>query len=171
MAKLHFITGGQRSGKSSYAQQLVEAATEEPIYLATAKIGDEDFRDRVKRHQEARGEQWTTLEIPVKISEAELSGKVVLMDCVTLWLSNLFFDHQDESIDAILDLAKAEFNRLLAKDCELYVISNEIGMGGHAEHALARRFADLQGWMNQYIAQRADTVTLMVSGMPLTLKQ
>lgn len=170
MAKIHFITGGQRSGKSAYAQQLAEAASDAPVYLATAKIWDEDFKERVQRHKDDRGDEWTTFEIPVKISEAEVEGRVVLLDCVTLWLTNIFFENQDLKIDKILHLAKAEYDKLIAKDCTLYIISNEIGMGGHAENALARRFADLQGWMNQYIAKKADAVTLMVSGIPVGVK-
>jgi adenosylcobinamide kinase/adenosylcobinamide-phosphate guanylyltransferase len=94
----------------------------------------------------------------------------VVLDCITLWLTNLFFDHQEKSVDEVLTMAKAEFDRLLKKEAILIVISNEIGLGGHAESAVARRFTDLQGWMNQYIASLADEAVLMVAGLPLKLK-
>ncbi|PWD98413.1 bifunctional adenosylcobinamide kinase/adenosylcobinamide-phosphate guanylyltransferase [Marinilabilia rubra] len=167
---LHFITGGQRSGKSSYAQKLALEKSSNPVYLATARIWDDDFRQRVERHQRDRGPEWTSMEEPVNISECDIEGRVVVMDCVTLWLTNLFFDHQDKSVDEVLVKAKTEFEKLMQKDATLIVISNEIGLGGHAENALARRFTDLQGWMNQYIASRADEATMMVAGLPLKLK-
>ncbi|WP_291856021.1 bifunctional adenosylcobinamide kinase/adenosylcobinamide-phosphate guanylyltransferase, partial [Marinilabilia sp.] len=153
---LYFITGGQRSGKSSFAQKLALEKSSNPVYLATARIWDDDFRKRVERHQNDRGEEWTNLEEPVTISECDVTGRVVVLDCVTLWLTNLFFDHQDKAVDEVLAMAKTEFDKLLMKDATLIVISNEIGLGGHAGNAVARRFSDLQGWMNQYIASRAD---------------
>ncbi len=167
---IHFITGGQRSGKSRFAQELALSKSENPIYLATARIWDDDFKERVRRHKNDRGDNWTTLEIPVNISEAEVKRKVVVIDCITLWLTNLYFDNQNFKIDEILELAKEELSKLFEKNCSLLIISNEIGMGGHAESALARKFADLQGWVNQFIADKADEVTLMVSGLPLTIK-
>ena len=93
------------------------------------------------------------------------------MDCVTLWLTNLFFDNQGKAVDEVLDIAQREFDRLMEKDTHLIVISNEIGMGGHAENELARKFTDLQGWMNQYIAGKAHEVTLMVSGLAVKIKK
>ncbi|MCG6190289.1 bifunctional adenosylcobinamide kinase/adenosylcobinamide-phosphate guanylyltransferase [Maribellus maritimus] len=167
---IHFITGGQRSGKSRFAQELAFSKSDTPVYLATARIWDDDFKERVQRHQNDRGNNWTTLEIPVKISQAEVEGKVVVLDCITLWLTNLYFDNQNLHIDEILELAKKELNELFEKNCTLFIISNEIGMGGHAENALARKFADLQGWVNQFIASVANEVTLMVSGLPLKIK-
>ncbi len=169
-ATIHFITGGQRSGKSRFAQELALSKSDNPIYLATARIWDDDFKERVRRHKNDRGDNWTTLEIPVNISEAEVKRKVVVIDCITLWLTNLYFDNQNLKIDEILELAKEELSKLFEKNCTLLIISNEIGMGGHAENALARKFADLQGWVNQFIADKADEVTLMVSGLPLTIK-
>lgn len=170
MGVIHFITGGQRSGKSSYAQHLALEASAEPVYLATARIWDEDFRQRVLRHQADRGKEWTSLEIPEEIGSADFKNKVVVMDCVTLWLTNLFFKEKDTTIEEVLEKAKKEFDKMVAQDAVFFIISNEIGMGGHAEHAVSRKFADLQGWMNQYIARHADSVTLMVSGMPLFVK-
>jgi adenosylcobinamide kinase/adenosylcobinamide-phosphate guanylyltransferase len=170
-ANIHFVTGGQRSGKSRFAQDLALSKSATPVYMATARIWDDDFKERVQRHQNDRGDNWTSLEIPLEISRAEVEGKVVVFDCITLWLTNLYFDNQELSIDEILVLAKKELNKLFEKNCDLVIISNEIGMGGHAENALARKFADLQGWVNQFIASTADEVTLMVSGLPLTIKR
>ncbi|MFV0522804.1 MAG: bifunctional adenosylcobinamide kinase/adenosylcobinamide-phosphate guanylyltransferase [Mangrovibacterium sp.] len=169
-SSIHFITGGQRSGKSRFAQELALKKSKEPIYLATSRIWDDDFKERVRRHQSDRGDNWTTLEIPVQISRAEIESRVVVLDCITLWLTNLYFDHQGSSIDEILHLAKIELHQLFTKNSELIIISNEIGLGGHAENELARKFTDLQGWTNQFIAGIADEVTLMVSGLPLKLK-
>jgi len=96
MAQITFITGGQRSGKSSYAQQLAEKKSEHSVYLATARIWDDDFNERVKRHQSDRGKQWKTIEEEIEISKHDLSEKTVLMDCVTLWLTNIFYENKNE---------------------------------------------------------------------------
>lgn len=167
---LYFITGGQRSGKSSYAQTLALKKSSAPVYLATARIRDEDFRERVDRHQQDRGPEWTTIEEAVYISHTDVTGRVVVLDCITLWLTNLFLDNQERSVDAVFSIAAAEFDRLLEKGVTLIAISNEIGLGGHAENALARRFTDLQGRVNQHIAAKADEAVLMVSGLPIQLK-
>lgn len=167
---IHFITGGQRSGKSSYAEHLALEASEHPVYLATSRIWDADFAERVKRHQEGRGKQWENVEKEVHLSEYDASGKVVVIDCITLWLTNLFFDNNEASVDEVLEMAKTEFNQFTKADAHYLFISNEIGMGGHAANEVGRKFTDLQGWMNQYIAQKADVVTLMVSGIPLVVK-
>jgi adenosylcobinamide kinase/adenosylcobinamide-phosphate guanylyltransferase len=167
---LHFITGGQRSGKSSYAQQLALQNSDSPVYLATSRVWDDDFRERIVRHQTDRGPEWTNLEEPVHISNAEVRGRTVVLDCITLWLTNLFFDNKEQTIDEVLELAKTEFDKLMEKEAVFFVISNEIGLGGHAESDVARRFTDLQGWMNQYIASRADEATLLVAGLPVKLK-
>lgn len=170
MAYIQFITGGQRSGKSSYAQKMALEKSDNPIYLATARIWDDDFKLRVERHQSDRGSEWTNMEIPVHIGDAHIDDRVVVMDCVTLWLTNLFFDNKDLPVDGVLQFAKEEFNKMVKKDVTLIVISNEIGLGGHAENEVARRFTDLQGWMNQFIASKSDETTLMVAGLPLKLK-
>jgi adenosylcobinamide kinase/adenosylcobinamide-phosphate guanylyltransferase len=170
MAELHLITGGQRSGKSSFAQKTALCLTQVPVYLATAQIWDDDFKDRINRHKAERGDNWENLEIPVYISQADVEGKVVLLDCITLWLTNIFFKHKNLTIDEILGLAKQEFNKLLEQNAYFIVVTNEIGLGGHGENEVARKFTDLQGWMNQYIASLANEVTLMISGIPLKIK-
>ncbi len=169
MAQITFITGGQRSGKSSFAQRMAEKKAESPIYLATARIWDEDFQSRVKRHQSDRGEQWQTIEEQIEISKHNLTGKVVLLDCITLWLTNIFYENKN-NIDESLEAAKEEWRKFIAQDFTLIVVSNELGMGVHPEHEIARKFADLQGWMNQYIAKTADDVFLMVSGIQVKIK-
>lgn len=169
MAEITFITGGQRSGKSSFAQRLAEEKSESPIYLATARIWDEDFKSRVKRHQSDRADQWQTIEEEIEISKHKLAGKVVLLDCITLWLTNIFYENKSD-VDASLELAKSEWDKFTTQDFTLLVVSNELGMGVHPENEMTRKFADLQGWMNQYIAKSANAVQLMVSGIPVKIK-
>lgn len=169
MQNITFITGGARSGKSSYGQGLAEKDSANPVYLATARIWDEDFKERIDRHKADRGPEWTTIEEEKNLSKLDLKGKTVLMDCVTLWLTNIFFD-QAFDLNKSLEVAKEEWNRFIQQDFNLIVVSNEIGMGVHPEHKSARKFADLQGFMNQYIAASAQSAFLMVSGIPMKLK-
>lgn len=170
MRRVIFVTGGQRSGKSKYAQNLAESLSDQPIYMATARHWDADFDARIKRHQDDRGDRWTTLEEEVNLSAHDLSGQVVLLDCVTLWLTNIYSDN-DYDTSRSLDIAKAEWCRFVEQDFTLIVVSNEIGMGTHASEESARHFADLQGWINQFIAQLADEVIFMVSGIPVPIKK
>jgi adenosylcobinamide kinase/adenosylcobinamide-phosphate guanylyltransferase len=167
--KLYYISGGQRSGKSRYAQDLALQLTPTPVYLATSRAWDDDHRQRIARHVADRDARWTTLEEEKYLSRLDLGGRVVVLDCVTLWLTNFFTDANYE-VETALGQAQAEFDKLLTQDCTLLVISNEIGMGLHATSDAGRKFTDLQGWLNQYIAQRADHAIFMVSGLPLTVK-
>lgn len=168
MSRVILITGGQRSGKSGHAEQLALSLTDSPVYLATAHIWDDEFRERVRRHQERRGQQWTNIEEERYLSRHDLTGRVVVVDCVTLWLTNFFFDNND--VDQTLTTAKDEFDRLTRQDATFIFVTNEIGLGGVSDNALQRQFTDLEGWMNQHIAQRADEVILMVSGIPMKIK-
>lgn len=168
MSKVILITGGQRSGKSGHAEQLALSLTDSPVYLATAHIWDDEFRERVRRHQERRGQQWTNIEEERYLSRHDLTGRVVVVDCVTLWLTNFFFDNND--VDQTLTAAKDEFDRLTRQDATFIFVTNEIGLGGVSDNALQRQFTDLEGWMNQHIAHRADEVILMVSGIPMKIK-
>lgn len=143
---------------------------EDPIYVATAHVWDEEFRERVRRHQERRGPQWTNIEEEKYLSRHNLTGRVAVIDCVTLWLTNYFFENQDQDAQQVLDIVKAEFDRFTAQDATFIFVTNEIGSGGVSVDAVQRRFTDLQGWMNQYIASRSDEVTLMVSGIPVKIK-
>lgn len=178
MGRIILITGGQRSGKSSRAEQLALSLTDQPVYLATAHIWDEEFRERVRRHQQRRGPQWTNIEEEKYLSRHDLTGRVAVIDCVTLWLTNYFTPSEHPlkggesrlEVDQILETVKAEFDRFTAHDATYIFVTNEIGSGGVSQNALQRKFTDLEGWMNQYIASRADEVILMVSGIPLRVK-
>ena len=169
MKRIILITGGARSGKSGYAEKLALSLSDAPVYLATARIWDEEFRERVRRHQARRGPQWTNIEEEKLLSRHDLSGRVVLVDCLTLWATNFFFD-LDSDVDRALAALQAEFDRFTAQDATFILVTNEIGMGGTSENDIQRRFTDLQGWMNQYAAARADEVVLMVSGIPVKIK-
>ena len=164
-----FITGGARSGKSTYAQQLALSLSSNPVYIATAKIWDGDFEKRVKRHQNERDEQWTNIEEQRNVSMLPVEDKVCVIDCVTLWLTNFFIDTKND-IDVSLVLFKEQIDGLHKKPGTFIIISNEIGMGVHAETEVGRKFTDLQGWANQYAAAKATKVILMVSGIPVIIK-
>ncbi len=167
--KIILVTGGQRSGKSRYAQELALRLAENPVYLATSRVWDDEFRERVKRHQQDRGPQWTNLEEEKAISKCGVQGRVVVIDCVTLWSTNFFFDN-DSDVDKSLREIKDEFDRFTKQDATFIFVTNEIGMGGVAVDTIQRRFTDLQGWVNQYIAGQADEVVLMVSGIAVRVK-
>lgn len=168
-ATIYYITGGQRSGKSNYAQNLALQLTDHPIYLATSRIWDADHKKRIERHQSDRDTRWTNLEEEKYVSKHVLHQRVVVLDCVTLWLTNFFSDNQYD-VEKSLEEAKAEFDQFIQQDFTLIIISNELGMGLHADTESGRKFTDLQGWMNQYIAQKAHHAILMVSGLPVTIK-
>ena len=168
------ITGGARSGKSRYAQLRALQLSACPVYLATARRWDEDFGDRIRRHQQDRDERWLSLEEEKYLSNRNLAGKVVVIDCVTLWLTNFFADTGQDP-EASLAACKQEMDKLSQlvqanKETVLLFVSNEIGMGLHADTEAGRKFTDLQGWMNQYIAALADEVIFLVSGLPLLIK-
>ena len=165
--RIILITGGQRSGKSKQAEELALNLSDNPVYLATAHIWDEEFRERVRRHQERRGPQWSNIEEEQFLSRHDMTGRVAVIDCVTLWLTNFFFAHDT---DLSLELAKTEFDKFTAADATYIFVTNEIGSGGVSENAIQRKFTDLEGWMNQYIASKADEVILMVSGIPVKVK-
>jgi len=168
MKKIILITGGARSGKSQYAEQLALQLSPNPVYVATAHVWDDEFRLRVKKHQERRGPEWTNIEEEKLLSRHDLSGRVAVIDCITLWCTNFFFELQD--VSAALDALKAEFDRFTARDATYIFVTNEIGMGGVSDNAVQRKFTDLQGWMNQYVAAQADEVVLMVSGIAIKVK-
>lgn len=168
MNKIILVTGGQRSGKSQYAERLALSLSPHPVYVATAHVWDDEFRQRVARHQARRGAEWDNVEEEKYLSRHDFSGRVVVVDCITLWCTNFFFEYQD--VEKALAVLKAEFDRLVAQDATFIFVTNEIGLGGVSDNAVQRQFTDLQGWMNQYVASRADEVTLMVSGIPVKIK-
>ncbi|MEM6845115.1 MAG: bifunctional adenosylcobinamide kinase/adenosylcobinamide-phosphate guanylyltransferase [Bacteroidota bacterium] len=166
---IYYISGGERSGKSRYAMNLALGLSDQPVYLATSRKWDTDFEKRVQRHQEERDQRWETWEEEKFIGRLDVAGRVVVLDCITLWLTNWFVD-LEQDIDACLDQGKQELEQLFQQEATLIIISNEIGMGVHAESPMGRKFVELQGWMNQFIADRADKAVFMVSGLPLQLK-
>lgn len=183
MKHITLITGGQRSGKSSYAEQLVRSLSDHPIYMATAHIWDEEFRERVRMHQVRRGPEWTNIEEEKTLSRHDVSGRVVLIDCCTLWATNYFTSASVSAngatddragslpdVQRILTELKEEFDRFTQQDATFVFVTNEIGMGGTSANALQRRFTDLLGWFNQYVASKADEVVMMVSGIPVKIK-
>ena len=169
MKRIILITGGMRSGKSAYAEKLALSLAPNPVYMATAHVWDEEFRQRVIRHQQARGPEWTNIEEEKYLSKHLVEGRVVLIDCVTLWCTNYFFESESKVQEA-LEKVQKEFDLFVNQDATFIFVTNEIGLGGTSENELQRKFADMQGWMNQYIATRADEVTLMVSGIPIKVK-
>ncbi|MBR0165867.1 MAG: bifunctional adenosylcobinamide kinase/adenosylcobinamide-phosphate guanylyltransferase [Prevotella sp.] len=168
MRKVILITGGARSGKSRYAEELALSLSKTPVYVATAHVWDEEFRERVRKHQERRGPEWTNIEEEKELSRHDLTGHVAVIDCITLWCTNFFFELQE--VDAALEALKAEFDKFTAHDATYIFVTNEIGMGGVSDNAVQRKFTDLQGWMNQYVASKADEVILMVSGISVKVK-
>ena len=164
-----YISGGARSGKSSFAQKIALEKSANPVYVATARIWDDDFAKRVARHKAERGAEWTSLECEQNVHLLPLEGHVVVIDCVTLWLTNIFMTHY-EDIEKTLAAFKTEIDAIQKLKGTFIIISNEIGMGVHAETELGRKFTDLQGWANQYVAAKAKEAILIVSGLPLVLK-
>jgi adenosylcobinamide kinase/adenosylcobinamide-phosphate guanylyltransferase len=191
MKKIILITGGERSGKSRYAETLALQLSHNPVYLATARIWDEEFRQRVRIHRSRRGDEWTNIEEEKHLSKYNLQGRVILVDCLTLWATNYFFDNsqlpQDnthkmtdkseliatgiQQIENTLRLLKEEFDNFTSQDAIFIFVTNEIGMGGTPTNDVQRRFTDLLGWFNQFVAQKADEVFLMVSGIAVKIKE
>ncbi len=159
------ILGGARSGKSRHGQQLAERIGGPLTYIATAQAFDQEMKDRIARHQEDRDGRWRTVEAPIALAEAIAGssgqGGVVLVDCLTLWTSNLLL--------AELDVAQAveELVAVIEKrTARLILIANETGLGIVPDNALARRFRDAAGMMNQRIASAVDTVDFVLAGLP-----
>ena len=164
------ITGGQRSGKSLFAEHLALSRSDKPCYLATARVYDEEFRKRVDVHKARRGDRWVNLEIPLKVSEAGIGeGDVVLLDCLTLLATNWFFEC-GEDVKSTVNSVTAELETLFSPMAVVIIVTNEIGLGGVSPNALQRRFADVQGAVNQWVAERASEVYLVVSGIPVKIR-
>lgn len=164
------LTGGQRSGKSRFAEKIALDRSSNPIYIATAKVWDEDFRHRVELHKQRRGPEWTTIEECLKVGDINIpDGSTALLDCLTLLSTNWLFEC-NENIDEAMVNVSMQLDMLFAKKADFIIVTNEIGLGGISENSLQRKFADLQGSVNQYVASIADEVFLIVSGLPIKLK-
>ena len=163
------VLGGARSGKTRFALTQAEATGLKPVYVATAQAFDEEMTDRIRRHQLERGPEWRTVEAPFELAaaiEAASSPQhVVLVDCLTLWLSNVMLAEREVAT------ASAGLVAVLRRvGGPVILVSNEVGLGIVPDNALARRFRDQQGWLNQGIAAVADRVTFVAAGLPLVLK-
>lgn len=168
--KIILITGGQRSGKSRFAEKLTKEISSRPIYMATAQGLDEEMRERIRKHQSYRGDNWKTIEEPLMLSKHNLQGQTVLVECMTLWCSNWLFNC-DENVDNALNSMKSEIDSLIKnEDCTIIFVTNETGLGGISTNPLQRKFTELQGWINQYVAEKAQEVYFMVSGIPMKIK-
>lgn len=165
---LTLVLGGACSGKSAYAESLVLRCGPHPLYIATAQAFDDEMRAKIARHRARRGDLWRTIEAPLDPAAAlrrATAANAVLIDCATLWLSNLML--ADADTDAAEDaLAKA----LGARTCPVVIVSNEVGQGVVPDTAMGRRFRALQGGFNQRLAARADRVVAVMAGLPLALK-
>lgn len=169
--RIVLILGGARSGKSSYAQQLAEKWWQRPLYLATAETLDDEMAARVKLHQQKRGSRWACLEEALDAGGAIRRGDPgrdgILLDCITLWLSNVLLKEGEAAVQA----RKRELIDALQQcSIDVIMVSNEVGAGIVPDNELGRIFRDLQGWMNQDLAAVADTVVLVTAGLPLVLK-
>jgi len=170
--KVTFITGGARSGKSAFAEKLALEIAGKRAYLATAQALDAEMVARIEHHRQRRGTAWDTYEEPLAIAELlkKLSGRygVVLLDCLTLWLSNVMARSDEDSIVMARGDELVSAIRVFSGSC--IIVSNEVGLGIVPDNSLARRFRDLAGFVNQRVAQAADEAYLLTSGIPLKIK-
>ena len=167
--RIMLITGGQRSGKSSYAQKLALSLNENPVFLATSAVWDEEHRQRIERHKRDRGAEWTNIEELKDLQKINVNHRVVVIDCVTLWSTN-FFHESNGDLEYSLAAITERFDAFIKQDAVFIFVTNELGSGGTSENDLQRRFTDLLGWVNQYIASQSDEVVLMVSGIAIKIK-
>lgn len=170
--KLIFITGGCRSGKSRFALDYANRHFSRKLYLATCEILDEEMAQRVEMHKKMRGPDWQTIEEPLevvqKIRQYGNEVEVILLDCITLWLSNLLMGWDDDG--RVMEEVEKLTEALKESPSSFILVSNEVGMGIVPADPFSRRFRDIAGWANQKLAESVDTVIFMVSGIPIFLK-
>ena len=165
---LSLVLGGAASGKSAFAEDLVLRGSDNPIYVATAQVFDDEMAQKVAHHRKTRGTKWITVEEPIDLPGAlarAKAGQPVLIDCATLWLTNLILGEYD-----IADHCEALMDAIAACNGPVIIVTNEVGQGIVPENALARRFRNAQGQMNQALAAKADLVVAVMAGLPMTLK-
>jgi adenosylcobinamide kinase/adenosylcobinamide-phosphate guanylyltransferase len=172
---LTLILGGARSGKSRHAHVL--AGVRPAVFIATARAdGDPEMEARIRKHQEVRPSTWTTVEEPLEVPEAICCARpgntVFIVDCITLWLSNMMWEHRGLDAEGLETNVRVAIDRLIAaaRDRDVIVVSNDLSAGIVPSDAVARRFRDLQGFANQQIAAGADRVIWMVAGLPIAVK-
>ena len=167
VAKLTLVLGGARSGKSRYAESLIVAQPPPWAYVATAETADEEMAERIRAHRARRGTGWHTIEAPRGLTAAlaDCANMPVLVDCLTLWLSNLMLAEAD--IETEIERLETS---LAVVDAPVVLVANEVGSGIVPDYPLGRRFRDWQGILNQRLAARAERVVLMVAGLPLAVK-
>ena len=185
MSKIILVTGGARSGKSSYAEELCKARQNQTAYIATSIPFDEEMKERVRKHQQMRPSEWTTYEIyeniAGQIAEIAKEHQTVILDCVTLMVNNLMFKENldydklsEEEVNQLEQMIKEAFVKLLeaVKKTELYFVfvTNEIGLSPVAANRLTRIYTDIIGRMNQLIARASDEVYFVISGIPMKIK-
>lgn len=170
--KIYFITGGARSGKSSYAEQLANSLGGRHAYVATAQALDAEMAERIENHKKDRGDSWETFEEPLDVAEliAKVQGdyQVMLFDCLTLWLSNVLA-RTDEDANVMKRIHEL-VDRVRSAEMTSIIVSNEVGLGIVPDNPLARRFRDVAGILNQRMAQAADEVYFMAAGIPVRIK-
>jgi adenosylcobinamide kinase/adenosylcobinamide-phosphate guanylyltransferase len=162
------ITGGARSGKSTRAEARVRAIAGQPVYIATAEALDDEMRERIAKHRARRGSEWLEREAPLELVAALLEtdgGGARLVDCLTLWLSNLMHAERDCEKEA-----KLLIDALGRQKSSVVLVTNEVGLGIVPDNALARRFRDAAGILNQMVARAADEVEFVVTGLPMRVK-
>ncbi|TSA48719.1 MAG: bifunctional adenosylcobinamide kinase/adenosylcobinamide-phosphate guanylyltransferase [Deltaproteobacteria bacterium] len=178
MAEIILITGGSRSGKSAFAQKTAEALPGPRAYIATSPVIDPEMEERIRKHREARrGKGWETIEETIDLAgviRRSVTCRVLLVDCLTLWINNLLYEAEKRG-DIFTEEAAVGRCRELIDACGAFggtviFVTNEVGMGIVPDNETTRRFRDIAGRCNQEIAAAADTVTLVVSGIPLSLK-
>ena len=164
------VLGGARSGKSAFAEQLARAAAADCVYLATASADDDEMRERIAHHRARRGAGWRTIEEPLALAAVLAreagAGRALLVDCLTLWLSNLM--HAERDVEAEI---RALVGCLREANGAVVLVSNEVGLGLVPQTPLGRRFRDAQGRLNQAVAAIADDVVFIAAGLPLWLKR
>ncbi|MBI4698804.1 MAG: bifunctional adenosylcobinamide kinase/adenosylcobinamide-phosphate guanylyltransferase [Nitrospirae bacterium] len=180
--KIIFITGGARSGKSSFALKEALKISGKKAYIATAEALDDEMKDRVEMHKKDRVGEWDTYEVPVEISKIinEIKDKydVIVIDCLTLWLSNVMLQSAqsenaiNEFLQVLSSLSRSSSsNRLNGfNGLNLFIVSNEVGMGIVPDNEMARKFRDIAGFVNQKVAETADEVYLVTAGIPIKIK-
>jgi len=170
------ITGGARAGKSSYAQKLAADIGEKVLFVATAEAKDEDMRLRIEKHKKSRPSRWETLEAPKNVAKVIESAagdySIVIIDCITMLVSNLMLGVKDETFaeSEILKEINALINAMKAKSATYILVSNEVGLGIVPDNELSRNYRDLLGRANQLLSSYADDVYLLVAGIPVKIK-